>query len=138
MTSAERESFLADRHVGVITIAGEGAVPFAVPIWYAYEPGGLVTVQTGAETKKARLLRRAGRFRLVAQQEALPYKYVTVEGPVVEMGPEAVDPAERRAMAVRYLGEEGGDAYIASTQEMAAEIAIRMRPERWTSFDFSE
>jgi len=34
MTKQERESFLADLHVGVISIAEEGRGPLTVPIWY--------------------------------------------------------------------------------------------------------
>ena len=40
MTKEEREAFLADLHVGVISIAEEGRGPLTVPIWYSYEPGG--------------------------------------------------------------------------------------------------
>src|SRR4029453_16252084 len=40
MSRAERESFLADVHVGVISIEEPGRGPLSVPIWYAYQPGG--------------------------------------------------------------------------------------------------
>ena len=40
MTAAEREAFLADLHVGVLSIAREGRAPLSAPIWYDYEPGG--------------------------------------------------------------------------------------------------
>jgi nitroimidazol reductase NimA-like FMN-containing flavoprotein (pyridoxamine 5'-phosphate oxidase superfamily) len=33
MTRQERETFLADVHVGVISMADEGRGPLAVPIW---------------------------------------------------------------------------------------------------------
>ena len=39
MTKEEREAFLADLHVGVISIARDGRGPLTVPIWYDYEPG---------------------------------------------------------------------------------------------------
>jgi nitroimidazol reductase NimA-like FMN-containing flavoprotein (pyridoxamine 5'-phosphate oxidase superfamily) len=35
MTRLEREAFLADVHVGMISIAEEGRAPLTVPIWYA-------------------------------------------------------------------------------------------------------
>ena len=62
MTRQERESFLADLHVGIIGIAEEGRGPLTVPIWYSYAPGGEVRVVTGRTTRKAHLLGRARRL----------------------------------------------------------------------------
>ena len=67
MTKQEREAFLADVHVGVISIAEVGRGPLTVPIWYNYEPGGELRIMTGRESRKGNLLARAGRFSLCAQ-----------------------------------------------------------------------
>ena len=41
MTVEEREAYLADLHVGVVSVAGaDGRAPLAVPVWYRYEPAG--------------------------------------------------------------------------------------------------
>jgi len=85
MSRAEREAFLAEPHVGVISIPEEGRGPLTVPIWYAYEPGGALRVITDRGSRKGRLLEKAPRFSLVAQTESLPYKYVSVEGPVLSI-----------------------------------------------------
>lgn len=135
MTAGEREAFLADRHVGIISInSGEGRAPFAVPVWYSYEPGGVVTVLTAPDTLKARLVKATGNYTLTAQDEEPPYKYVAVSGPLVETS-DPTDPDERLAMAQRYLGEEGGRGYMA---EMGSHpnAAFRMRPTVWRSFDY--
>ena len=87
MTKQERESFLADLHVGIISVAEDGRGPLTVPIWYSYEPGGEVRVVTGGTSRKAQLLRTARRFSLCAQTETSPYKYVSVEGPIVAIEP---------------------------------------------------
>jgi hypothetical protein len=47
MTKEEREAFLADVHVAVISVAEDGHGPLVVPIWYSYEPGGEVRIITG-------------------------------------------------------------------------------------------
>jgi nitroimidazol reductase NimA-like FMN-containing flavoprotein (pyridoxamine 5'-phosphate oxidase superfamily) len=134
LSTSEREAFLAAQHVGIISVvAGVGKPPFAVPIWYGYEPGGAVTIWTGPSSLKARLIKAAGCFTLSTQEEALPYRYVTVSGPVVEMTDE-VDPAERLAVVQRYLGEEQGRAFHA--QETRSMQTIRMRPTTWRTFDF--
>jgi len=135
MSSAERETFLAEVHVGVLTVAaGPGRGPLATPVWYSYQPGGLVTVTTGGGSGKARAIAAAGRFTLCAQDEAPPYKYVTVEGPAVI---EPADLAERTAIARRYLGTEGGDAFIAANGD-ADNVMIRMTPEHWQTADFGK
>ncbi len=135
MSQAEREAFLAGVHVGVLTVvAREGRGPLAIPVWYGYSPGGLVSVTTGGTSRKARAIAAAGRFSLCAQDEAPPYKYVTVEGPAVI---EPADLTERIAIARRYLGIEGGDAFIAANPD-ADDVTIRMVPEHWQSADFSK
>jgi PPOX class probable F420-dependent enzyme len=135
MSREEREQFLAEVHVGVLSVAyPDGRAPLTVPVWYSYQPGGLVSVVTGSGSRKAAAIRAAGRLSMCAQDERPPYKYVTVEGPAVI---EAADLAERLAMARRYLGTEGGDAFIAANPDVD-DAVIRMTPERWLTADFSK
>jgi hypothetical protein len=48
MSAGEREEFLACVHVGVLSAAvGTAGQTLAVPVWYSYQPGGLLTVLTG-------------------------------------------------------------------------------------------
>jgi nitroimidazol reductase NimA-like FMN-containing flavoprotein (pyridoxamine 5'-phosphate oxidase superfamily) len=140
MTRQEREAFLADVHVGIISIADEGRGPLTVPIWYAYEPGGELRVVTARASRKGRLLERAGRFSLCAQTETPPYKYVSVEGPIIAT---AVADLERdvRPLAHRYLGVEMGDRHIEQTRDALAQaenVLIHMRPERWLTADYAK
>ncbi len=83
MTKAEREDFLADVHVGIISITEGDRGPLTVPIWYAYDPGGELHFVTERTSRKGRLLEQVARFSLCAQTDAPPYKYVSVEGPIV-------------------------------------------------------
>lgn len=139
MTRAEREEFLAGVHVGVLGVHDPraGGAPLVVPVWYSYAPGGDVVVQTGRDSLKARLIGAAGRFSLCAQQEEPPYRYVSVEGPVVDVADPA-DPDERRAIAVRYLGaREAGDYLAATSGQLDDDVTFRMCPERWRTADFS-
>jgi nitroimidazol reductase NimA-like FMN-containing flavoprotein (pyridoxamine 5'-phosphate oxidase superfamily) len=140
MTTGEREAFLAGVHVGIIAIPEDGRGPLTVPIWYIYEPGGDVRIVTGKASRKGRLLAVAGRFSLCVQTEELPYKYVSVEGPIVSIEP-ADRERDRRPLAHRYLGVEVGDRYIESTRddpEYADNVVIRMRPERWLTTDYAK
>jgi nitroimidazol reductase NimA-like FMN-containing flavoprotein (pyridoxamine 5'-phosphate oxidase superfamily) len=138
MTPAEREAFLAGVHVGILAADDPGHGPLAVPVWYAYEPGGTVDIITDTGSRKASLMRAARRVSLCAQSENPPYAYVSVEGPITVVG-EALGPDEMRAMAHRYLGAEMGDLYLAATAEDAVRnVAFRMAPERWFSADFAK
>ncbi len=135
MSRAEREEFLAGVHVAVLSVAsGDARGPLALPVWYSYEPGGTVNVSTGRNTRKARAIRSAGRFSLCAQDERPPYRYVTVEGPATM---EDATDAERLALARRYLGTEGGDAYLAANP-FRDQVMIRMTPEHWLSVDYGK
>jgi nitroimidazol reductase NimA-like FMN-containing flavoprotein (pyridoxamine 5'-phosphate oxidase superfamily) len=137
MTKEEREAFLADVHVAVISVTEDGHGPLAVPIWYSYEPGGEVRILTGRKSRKGRLLERAGRFSLCVQTETPPYRYVSVEGPIVAV--EAADiERDLRPLAHRYLGPEVGDLYVEDTRDVVGGVLARMRPERWLTVDYAK
>ena len=135
MSAAEREQFLAGVHVGVLSAAvGTAGRTLAVPVWYSYQPGGLLTVLTGRRSRKAAVIRAAGRFGVCVQDDSPPYRYVSVEGPVVSE--EELDPIERLTMARRYLGPAGGDRYVTANPDPEREnMVFRMRPEHWLSQD---
>ena len=135
MSAARREEFLAGVRVGVLSVAaGMPGRTLAVPVWYSYRPGGPLTVLTGRRSRKAAAIRTAGRFGLCVQDDSPPYRYVNVEGPVVSE--DDLDPAERLAMARRYLGPAGGDRYVTDNPDPEHEnVAFRMRPEHWLSQD---
>jgi hypothetical protein len=139
MSVEDREEFLAGLHVGILGVNDPrgGGGPLLVPLWYSYQPGGLVTIQTGRKMLKARLIRDAGRFSLCVQDERAPYRYVSVEGPV-EAVEDPLPLAEYQALAHRYLDEDAAEAYLAASRhQLTEDILIRMRPQRWRTADFS-
>lgn len=136
MSIEERMDFLSKPHVGVLGVDDPGRGPLTVPIWYAYEPDGEVVVLTGPTSKKARLIEAAGRFSLCAQQEALPYRYVMVEGPVTSTR-SADREVDERPLARRYLGAKMGDRYCEDTATSES-IRIAMKPEHWYSVDYGK
>ena len=138
MSVSDREDFLAGPHVAVVGVVdprGAGA-PLLVPVWYGYQ-SGVVTVQTGRDTIKARLIRAAGRFSLCVQDESAPYRYVSVEGPVVAVE-DPVPAATRAWLAQRYLDEPTATAYLAANEhQLVEDVVFLMRPQRWRTADFS-
>jgi nitroimidazol reductase NimA-like FMN-containing flavoprotein (pyridoxamine 5'-phosphate oxidase superfamily) len=138
MTKQEREAFLAGVHVGVLSVPEPGRGPLTVPVWYVYEPGGELRIVTGRISRKGRLLEQARRFSLCAQAESPPYKYVSVEGPIVAIEASEVE-RDIRPLARRYLGVKGGDQYVATAREVSDDnVLVRMRPERWLTADYAK
>jgi hypothetical protein len=137
MTKAEREAFLADTHVAVVSVADEGRGPLAVPVWYRYEPGGELRFVTGGASRKVERIRRSKRVTVCAQSETMPYRYVTVEGPVTIGVPDFE--RDVREVAIRYLGPQMGEVYLAATEaEHATAVVVALRPARWWSADFGK
>lgn len=134
MDASAREEFLAAKHVGVISVARREGPPLTVPVWYSYRPGGDVVVQTGPGSVKFRLLEAAGEFSLLAQDETPPYKYVSVEGPLVSVERETSQ-ADREAMAYRYFDRPEADDYLEQIKDEPI-AQLRMRPRRWYAVDF--
>lgn len=133
-----REQFLADLHVAVLSVADPSAErpPAGVPIWYDYTPGGLIRINTGAGSRKVRLIERTGQVTLTVQREQPPYQYVVVEGAVVD----TISPAPRQAredIAIRYLGDQDGRAFVDSMGDDGS-VLFHIRPTRWLTADFSD
>ena len=69
--------------------------------------GDVVRITIPPTSRKTGLLREAGRASLCVQLEALPYKYVSAEGPVEVIAIEVA--ADQREMAEHYLGPRMGE-----------------------------
>jgi PPOX class probable F420-dependent enzyme len=136
MSPQEKQEFLADLHVGVLAINDPSHGPLTVPVWYDYEPGGELWFLTGPESRKGKLLKKGSRVSLCAQTESPPYKYVSIEGPIV-----GIEPADRerhgRPMAHRYLGKTMGDRYT-DRGGSEASVVVRVRPEQWLAVDYGK
>lgn len=135
-TESEREEFLAAKHVAVLSVAAaDGRPPASVPIWYDTTPDGNIRVNTGGASRKSKLIERAGAVTLVVQNEEPPYQYVVVEGTVVDTT--TPTPLEvREAIAIRYLGEEGGRTFVRGMDGQNS-VLFTIRPDRWLTADFS-
>jgi len=137
MTRSEREGFLAGLHVGMLCVNEENRGPLAVPVWYRYEPGGDIFIVTGDSSRKARSLQAGTRATFAVQSEAPPYKYATIEGPVTLGKPDFE--RDIRAVAIRYLGPAGGEAYLKSTGATGAgSVLIRIKADHWLTVDYGK
>ena len=143
MTPLERQEFLAEPHVGVLSVASDDdRPPLTVPLWYGYLPGGNISFFTATQGRKARktgLIRKVGVLSLCVQREEFPYKYVTVEGTVV--GEDKPPSAEQMlAIARRYLPGEAAQWFVkAELERPSSELVLfTVRPDRWLTADFTD
>jgi nitroimidazol reductase NimA-like FMN-containing flavoprotein (pyridoxamine 5'-phosphate oxidase superfamily) len=142
MTREERERFLSEPHVGVVSVADGDRGPLTSPVWYLYPAGQEIVFCTRKETRKMRLLAVGTRVSFLAQVEGdlakgvLP-RYVSVEGPVVKLEAADLD-RDLRPIVHRYLGQQVGDGYLKATRGDVAtdEFVVHIRPERWLTRDF--
>jgi len=146
LTPEEREQFLAQPHIAVISVAAgpepRGArPPLAVPIWYHYAPGGDLSVFTGTQGLRARktgLIRAAGVVTMTVQKHDPPWKYVSVECEVV--GDDQPPKREQMLRIVeRYLPPDVAAGMVDGELAHPASqlVLFTLRPTRWATFDFA-
>jgi uncharacterized protein len=143
MTEQERQEFLAEPRVGVVSVASDDdRPPLTVPVWYGYKPGGNISFFTGTQGRKARktgLIEKAGVLSFSVQHGEFPYRYVTVEGTVIRADrPPSAE--QMLAVARRYLPEEAAQGFVeAELGRRSSELVLfTVRPDRWLTADFSD
>jgi uncharacterized protein len=143
MNEQERQAFLAEPHIAVLSVASDDArPPLTLPVWYHYQMGGNITFFSGTQGRRARktkLIRRAGVVSLCVQREEFPYRYVTVEGTVVRADR---PPSAEQVLAIvrRYLPEEHAQGFVQAELGRPSDtfVLFTVRPDRWIAFDFGE
>ena len=142
MTEEVRQAFLAGLHVGLVSLEIPARAPAVTPVWYAYAPGGDIRFLTAKDSLLTEQLRHTTRATFCAQDEMPPYRYVTVEGPLL-----ALEPAHRerdfRPLVERYLPHMWIEDYITRNwpESVPADghmLMARLRPEDWMTVDYWE
>ena len=132
MSDTQRDSFLNEVRVAVLVIERADKGPLCAPVWYRYADG-VFQISMENDSAKAVLLRRAGQASLCVQDESMPYRYATAEGPVeVEVISGEVRHELVRELASRYLGDELGGQYADGyPPELEGGALVTLRPRRW-------
>lgn len=131
MSVEDRDEFLAERRVAVLAIERDGKGPLCAPVWYRRTTSGDFEIAMANASAKAHRLRATGRAALCVQDEARPYRYVSVEGTVdvrvmsVEERHEAITD-----IASRYLGAKAGRQY-ADAFPGHDEAMVTLSPVNW-------
>lgn len=143
MSMDESQAFLAGMHVGIFSVAQDSRAPLSLPAWYAYAPGEELRVLLPPEDPRLELLRRRPQATLCVQDEMPPYRYVAVEGKVVDLVPVRRE-QEYWPLVLRYLPEMWARGYLNHTwpEGEARGEGMRfahLRPEVWRAVnDYDE
>jgi PPOX class probable F420-dependent enzyme len=106
LTDTQR-AFFDEVHYGVVgTLNADGSIQQTL-IWYLREEGDSIAFGLAAHSVKARNLRRDPHCTLTVSSGA---RYLTVAGTAVVLPP---DPELRRRTALRYLGPERVEEWLA-------------------------
>jgi PPOX class probable F420-dependent enzyme len=106
--------------------------PHVAPIWYAVDDDGTILFTTGANTVKGRNLRRAGYAMASVDDDAPPFTFVTLEGPVSIS--EDLDEVRHWAAIIggRYMGAARADEY-GERNGVPGELLVRLTPTNTVS-----
>jgi hypothetical protein len=131
MTESEALDFLrqAPARPAVCATTRVDGRPHATPVWYDVDDDGSVVFTTGRDTVKGKTLARTGWATLCVDDDAPPYSFVILEGPVTLSD----DLDEVRALAgrlgARYMGADRAEDY-AERNGVPGELAVRLRPTK--------
>lgn len=128
MTETEWKEFITQgTRTGKLATTRKDGRPHVVPIWFVLDGDELV-FNTGAGTVKGRSLARTGQASLCVDDEAPPFSFVTVSGPVtISTDPdELLDSATR--IAARYMGEQRAEEF-GRRNAVEGELVVRLRAE---------
>jgi PPOX class probable F420-dependent enzyme len=132
LSLADLGDLLELRLVAVLaTYRRDGGVLLS-PVWHEWRDGGFDVV-TGRDDVKAAHLRHDPRATILVYEHTPPYRGVELRGRASLVETDARDAARR--LAVRYLGEEDGEAYVAGGGD---DVLIRLEPGEVRAWDFSD
>jgi PPOX class probable F420-dependent enzyme len=104
------------------------------PVWHQWRDGGF-DVAVGPNDVKLKHLRRDPRASIVVYEHEPPYRGLEVRGEARLVPGGALDAL--RSMAVRYLGPEGGAAYVEAVSGEET-VLVRLQPGHVRGWDFSD
>jgi len=135
MTDAEIEDLLRAPQIAVLATVDATGRPEATPIWFDWD-GVAVRILVHHASRKAKNIRRNPYVSLTVDTRSAPYRGVLLKGTATLSGP---DPALRRRLAARYLGDEVGRRYIETTSSFDHDdVLVTMLVTSRYSWDYSK
>lgn len=138
LTDAELAELLAAPEIGVLCTVDAGGRPEGSPIWFEAARGDAATihVHVSRNSKKARNVRANPNVSLTVDTRVAPYRGVVLRGTAREI---AYDDGVSRRTAIRYLGAETGESYLAMTADSIPDtVLLEITVTSRYSWDYSK
>jgi PPOX class probable F420-dependent enzyme len=131
LTPDDLDGLLERPLVAVLATYRENGDVLLSPVWHRWRDGGFDVVTSGDDVK-VRHLRTDPRASILVFEHEPPYRGIEIRGRAV-LGHADADVV--RELAVRYLGDEEGEAYAARA---ADDTLLRIEPGRVRAWDFAD
>jgi PPOX class probable F420-dependent enzyme len=139
MTSEEAQAFLKSHHSCAFATNGHDGYPHVVAMWYTVNDG-VIVMTSYAKAQKVLNLRRDPRATALVESGR---KYKELRGVMVRGRVELVEGPAAVSEVLRLVGanpERPGEVpqrNEAAIRRAQKRVVIRLRPERWASWDHS-
>lgn len=129
LTTEEIETLLATPEIGVLCTVDADGQPEGSPVWFEADGASRIFLHVDRASRKARSIRRNPKVSLTVDTRSAPYRGVVLRGEARELD---YDDARARRIAIRYLGQQAGEAYMAMVgaergSTVQLEILVRSR-----------
>lgn len=133
MSDEEAAAFL--RHgtrTGKLSVNLPSGRPTVVPVWFVYEPDGVLRMTTGASSAKVKALRADDRACILVDLEEPPYGFVKVDATatIIEDDPDAILRVSTE-VGRRYMGEHRAEEF-GKRNGGPGQVLIEFTPTRIT------
>jgi PPOX class probable F420-dependent enzyme len=134
MSADEVRAFLsvAPARPAILATTRADGRPHVAPIWYALDDDGSIHFTTGGDTVKGRNLRRTGYATVSVDDDAPPFAFVILEGPVSIS--EDLDEVRHWAQIIggRYMGADRANEY-GERNGVPGELLVHLTPTKTLS-----
>jgi PPOX class probable F420-dependent enzyme len=131
----ELAELLAGRALAILATHRKDGSTMLSPVWHEWADGGF-SIVIGADDPKSLHLQRDARLTVLVAQHEPPYASIELRGSAVLSRSSGVHAIARR-IAIRYLGEEGGNAYADQLAAESLEL-VRLVPGTVRAWDFRD
>lgn len=144
MTDDEVRAFLRAQKTIILNSNGPGGYPHPMPMWFALDPAGVVSMTTFRVSQKVKNLQRDTRVSLLAESGL---EYAELKGVVLYGRAEIVDDVDvvvrtLLAAAGTEVAEDDAEGRAAMNEVMkktaSKRVCIRVSPERVVSWDHAK
>jgi PPOX class probable F420-dependent enzyme len=117
---------------GILGTTRSDGRPHVAPIWYVVDDDGTIVFTTGDNTVKGRNLSRTGWASLCVDDDAAPFSFVVLEGPVSLSDDQEAVREWAAQIGGRYMGTDRAEEYGARNG-VPGELLVRLAPSNVVS-----